>query len=312
MKMLALSDIQGNLAAVRKLRHQEKNEFDAVVVAGDIGGEKSDQIFEVLSTFECPVLYVYGNHDYDLDYDRSFGKQCTHLHMSMVNCGDITFTGLSGCTAQWGRNPIAEKLLNDVNQKHGDMFESHSDLIKEAASQQRKMKGAAYELWTIYYRLIRRNNADESYEQDWENAWKEVLALNREALFDRIRSSGIDPRRVVIVSHERLSKLDENVPGVRCHIFGHRGEFKHTTVKGSEYVNVSELDRLLTVYPKDQGWSDKGQRNVNAGRYAIIEIEGVDQFALSRKELQFDSTNWETSDNTVIGPDWLPGEEAFA
>ena len=37
MRLLAFSDIHNNLVAVRKLRALEKNTFDAIVVAGDIG-----------------------------------------------------------------------------------------------------------------------------------------------------------------------------------------------------------------------------------------------------------------------------------
>ena len=64
MRVLALSDIQNDLVAVRKMRAQEiRNAFDAIVVAGDIGGEQEQDIFKILSTFRCPVLYVYGNWD---------------------------------------------------------------------------------------------------------------------------------------------------------------------------------------------------------------------------------------------------------
>ena len=83
-------------------------------------------------------------------------------------------------------------------------------------------------------------------------------------------------------------------------------------VVGTHCVNVSVLDRLLTVYPKSEGWSDKGRRNVNGGTYAIIETDGSEQFKVRCKELRFDSENWEIDQYTSVGPPWFPGEEAFA
>lgn len=41
MRLLALSDVHGNLVAARKMRAQEGNEFDAIVVAGDLGGDRA-------------------------------------------------------------------------------------------------------------------------------------------------------------------------------------------------------------------------------------------------------------------------------
>lgn len=61
MRFLVLSDIHNNLVAIQKIRAQESNSYDAVVVAGDIGSDSAHQIFEILATFSCPVLYVDGN-----------------------------------------------------------------------------------------------------------------------------------------------------------------------------------------------------------------------------------------------------------
>jgi len=42
MRLLAISDIHGNVEAVRRLRGRERNAFDAVVVAGDIGSDAAE------------------------------------------------------------------------------------------------------------------------------------------------------------------------------------------------------------------------------------------------------------------------------
>jgi predicted phosphodiesterase len=82
MRFLLVSDIHGNVTAVRKLRAMETNRFDAVVVAGDIGSKGAAETMGVLASFECPVLYVYGNWDRDLAYDANFGADCHHLHLA--------------------------------------------------------------------------------------------------------------------------------------------------------------------------------------------------------------------------------------
>jgi predicted phosphodiesterase len=63
MKILAVSDIHDQVVAVRELRGREQNEFDLVVLTGDIGGTHLDEIFDVLASFDCPLAYVLGNWD---------------------------------------------------------------------------------------------------------------------------------------------------------------------------------------------------------------------------------------------------------
>jgi hypothetical protein len=72
-RILAFSDIHNNVNAVRQLRARESNDYDALIVAGDIGSSAANEIFDVLRTFECPVLYVFGNWDRRLEHDRNFG-----------------------------------------------------------------------------------------------------------------------------------------------------------------------------------------------------------------------------------------------
>ncbi len=114
MKLLALSDIHGNVSAVRDLRAREENVFDGIIVAGDIGSDYAVEIFSILSTFHCPVFYVYGNHDWKLDYDAQFAEDCHHLHLNALSHGSLTLCGFSGCAANWGKNPLAEKALAAV------------------------------------------------------------------------------------------------------------------------------------------------------------------------------------------------------
>ena len=78
-RLLVLSDIHGCVPAVEAVVAIERGGgFDAAVVAGDIG-PNPDDFFRALAPLGCPVLYVYGNWDHELAYDRQFGAHAVHL-----------------------------------------------------------------------------------------------------------------------------------------------------------------------------------------------------------------------------------------
>jgi predicted phosphodiesterase len=95
MRILAISDIHNNVACVRKLRAQERNIFDVIAIPGDIGGERAAEIFSVLNTFCCPIVYVCGNWDHKLTSREPFGERCHLLHFNVVQIGGFFFTGCS-------------------------------------------------------------------------------------------------------------------------------------------------------------------------------------------------------------------------
>jgi Icc-related predicted phosphoesterase len=123
MKILALSDIHENLSCIRKLRGQEENLYDAIVVAGDIGNDISSEFFIQLSTFECPVFYVYGNWDNQLEYHPQHPINCRLLHMEILEANGYFFAGYSGCPTHWGNNPIAAELHSETKAKHRAILE---------------------------------------------------------------------------------------------------------------------------------------------------------------------------------------------
>jgi predicted phosphodiesterase len=102
-RILACSDIHNNIAAVRKLRSREANDCDAVIVAGDIGSKAAHEIFAVLRTFGCPVLFVLGNWDHGVGHRDDFGKGCHHLHLSPFRLGDLSIVGesIDGIDPTW-------------------------------------------------------------------------------------------------------------------------------------------------------------------------------------------------------------------
>jgi predicted phosphodiesterase len=137
MKLLAFSDIHHNLVAVRKLRACEKNSFDAIIVAGDIGNESTAEFFRILETFECPVMYVYGNWDNRLDYESSFGPRCHLIHSNVITVGEFSFTGFSGCPTDWGKNPVARSVYRRIESQNSGVVEGLKDGPKAAHRIQR-------------------------------------------------------------------------------------------------------------------------------------------------------------------------------
>ena len=96
MRILAVSDIHSNISCARKLRTQEDNRFDVIAIAGDIGRNHADEIFEILKSFRCPIVYINGNHD-DPSATRSaaFRSGCHLVHLNIVRVGPLNFTGFS-------------------------------------------------------------------------------------------------------------------------------------------------------------------------------------------------------------------------
>ena len=254
MRLLAFSDIHHNLEAVRGLRVLEKNSFDAVIVAGDIGSESAADIFKILMTFECPVLYVYGNWDHKLGYKKSFGANCHLIHWNAITVENISFTGFSGCPTHWGKNPVARKLYRQVETENKSVLEALRGGIKPASR-------------------VRRTKAYEKYTSQLRSARNEILKLNREGIGKAIKSAEIDPSRCVIVTHQRLTRLSEEAPGTLLHLFGHIHAFSEHTFKTTKYVNVAALDRPTFVRPPiSENWENEKYRTQNTGNYTIIEI----------------------------------------
>jgi predicted phosphodiesterase len=239
------------------LRASEENSFDAIIVAGDIGNESVTDFFEILATFKCPILYVYGNWDSRLGYKTSFGKQCHLIHSNVITIGNISFTGFSGCPTHWGKNPIAQS------------FQSQPDSMKS-----------------------------------------ETLKLNKENVSKVIRKAEVDPRRCVIITHERFARLSETIPGALLHLYGHIHTFSERTFKSTRCINVAALDRPVSARPRARKkWIKDDCRNFNAGNYAIIEINSL--LAINTRCVNFfcEYSNWiPLEDRQYHGIDWIPEE----
>lgn len=346
-KILAFSDVHLNLGCIRKLRAQEKNIFDAVVIAGDMGGVAMSEMISIVSTFECPVYYVYGNWDNQLGYEEKFGDQCSLLHLQVETVGGLFFAGFSGCPTHWGRNPVSLKFNKALQKKYAVLLKNieearnlakfefalirkqHEDRI---AQMEKAARGKSK--WPFISALIplepkceRKEKAVmKNYESfmkspEYKNYLNDALLThrkiehaNRQQLIDAIKLLKVDVGRLVLVTHERMYRIHEEIGGLGFHLFGHRHGFKHTVFKGTNYVNVSVLDNVRSVIPKKQGMklSKKSSEecfNVNAGNYCVIEIQQDGQNNIQCKELNIEE-GWELLDYQMSDV-WLPSEVQF-
>jgi len=291
MRLLAFSDIHHNLVAVRKLRALEKNSFDAIIVAGDIGSESAADFFEILATFKCPVMYVHGNWDNKLDYKTSFGRHCHLIHSNVITIGNISFTGFSGCPTHWGKNPIVRKFYRQIEVENRSLVDALRIGGRPA------------------YR-IRRTKAYQKYALQLQSARNEVLKLNRESIRKAVKKAEVDPRRCVIITHQRLTRLDEAVPGALLHLFGHIHTFSEHTFKTTKYVNVAALDHPVSVRPyTKETWGKGDCRNFNAGNYTTIEISSSQVLKIQCINLAHEYQNWiPLEDRRYNGIEWIPEE----
>ena len=266
MRLLAFSDIHHNLVAVRKLRASETNAFDAIVVAGDIGSASAGEFFKILSTFKCPVLYVFGNWDHELSYGKSYGSDCHLLHSNVVTIGGIHFTGFSGCPTNWGKNPIARRIFTNL----------------------RKTDTAGIRL-----------------------AKSSILKLNRESVRKAIGNASVDPRKCVVVTHERLARLSEEIPGTLLHLFGHIHSYSDRIYKGTRYIDVAALDRPVPVRPRaKKRWAVEDCRNVNAGNYVTIEFSSSQEMSARCVYMRREYPDWLPLEGSrAFGKDWIPEEK---
>jgi predicted phosphodiesterase len=270
MKILAISDIHNNVVCVRKLRSQERNDFDAIAIAGDVGSYRATEIFEVLRTFECPIVYVYGNWDHELTHKTRFGKDCHLVHLNVVKIGSLFFSGFSDFPR--GRDPVIKRVP-------------------------KRLTGTRY------------------------------IQKYRDALVDVIARSNADLRRTIVITHERVTRLGPRLPDLLLYLYGHVHTFAVSDSQGSKYVNVSALDRMIPVMPikrkkkrpaeftpEERKWIPYiGElRHVNAGNYAVIDIDGRGEVHVECRILHHAYEGWKA----VPEPRWfgaplVPEEATF-
>ena len=304
-RLLVFSDIHGAIPAVEALVAAEGRDFDGVVVAGDIG-DPPMEFFRALEPMGCPVFYVYGNWDHGLEYDRVFNDRSAHLHGKVAGVGDLQLVGFSGCEIQWGKNPTWVALRCEVDHAHRAVLERlaeaeaaderHRQRINEACdaeleavrskardkrrrSYKARLKAVEWKRWRLQNRdCCRQERVLDSpgygrYLAAKYEAVRAVASENRAEVTARIRGD-CDPARTILVSHERLYRLPEDVPGLGAHFFGHRHGFKVTSQHGTVFVNVSALDPFEGAHYGVVEWTESSGFSVTAknlpGRRALM------------------------------------------
>ena len=223
---------------------------------------------EILSTFNCPVLYVFGNWDHELSYNKVYADNCHLIHSNVVTIGGLHFTGFSGCPTNWGKNPIARRILTKIK--------------KADRAQLRVAKSS-------------------------------ILKLNRASVRKAIGSASVDPRKCVVVTHERLARLGEEIPGTLLHLFGHIHHYSDHIYKGTRYVDVATLDRPVPVRPRaKKRWTMEDCGNVNAGNYVTIEINSSQRISAECVYMRREYPDWlPLEDSRVLAKDWIPEEKRW-
>jgi hypothetical protein len=347
MKLLALSDIHSNLIAVRKMRAQERNVFDAIVIAGDLGGNAVEGLFGILKTFKCPIMYVYGNWDESLGYDLSFGTSARHLHMNAVEHEGFVFVGYSGCPANWGFNPIVSELLGGepIRMKPitADLEAAFLEYRRKRTKIDRKHERALARLNastvsrrdTLYRQQLKtligkqkseiaeakkpmarisssaEFNRHQTDTQKASGLKRDVLRLNRERLLETIQQSGAANHQLVIVTHERTPW--RYLGHASLHMFGHRHGFSDHIYKGTRFLNVSDLDDPITARPRNKRrWSYEDCRNINGGNYVIVEMGRSGIEAVKSVAVQREYEKWAPLKNRFVeGLECIPEEKIY-
>ena len=248
-KLLACSDIHNNIKAVRQLRAREGNDYDAVIVAGDLGSENTSEIFALFQSFECPVLYVYGNWDRRLEHDRNFGERCHHMHLSPARVGGLSIVGesIDGIDREW------EAFRSEI----GDVEPADVSAVQTSFRQQQ-----------------------------------------REKLRAMVEGEG--PERTIVVSHYRITKTQNLLPGVPLFLFGHIHRFEDRTFRGQRFVNVSALDNKVMVAPRRLPRTTREDyRLLNDGSYVVVSHEDTG-FAIEPKRFDPDFSNWARIEGIIL------------
>jgi predicted phosphodiesterase len=236
-RILTFSDIHGAVPAVVALVEAEPHNFDAVVVVGDIG-PRPIEFFRALELLSCPAFYVYGNWDGHLSYEHVFNKRFVHLHGAVASVGELQLVGFSGSGNQWGQNPLWRKHLDEVEYTHRAVLErlAAARIADQKAGSETEDRATR----------VRETRAFDKYAAAWRAAWKMTSERNRVELAERVRESHCHPSRFVLITHERLPRLQQELPGLGAHLFGHRHGFKVTKQRGTIFANVSSLDPWST------------------------------------------------------------------
>ena len=118
---------------------------------------------------------------------------------------------------------------------------------------------------------IKQSKAYQDYASDMRLCKSETLRLNRESIGRAVRKMKADSRNCIVMAHERIPRLNEELPGALLHLFGHIHQFSVRDFKGTKYVDVAALDRPNSIR-SIESVSVKKPVTTATGNYTKIEI----------------------------------------
>ena len=126
MKILATSDLHGEINAYKNLSHYGKNnDVDILVIAGDLtsysnNNNQENIIKEILNTINKPVLFIMGNDD---EYEWTSEKSTTNINMIEYKFEGISFVGYQFT------NPFVGGLFEKPEEEQAKDFKELSKVV---------------------------------------------------------------------------------------------------------------------------------------------------------------------------------------
>ena len=182
---MAFSEIRNNLGSLRLLREREENIFDCVAIAGDFGNDAFWEIIEIAKSFDCPVVFVCGNWNSEIEYDQNVGSHCHLFHLNVLDVEGFSFAGYSGVHAHWGRIPIAKIRYAECEQRQ---FVFRKNIFRFFTSGQNALRRKVPENKNSAKKLKQRSESKRgrAWFEDAKKTHKSILIENREHAFAAI------------------------------------------------------------------------------------------------------------------------------
>ncbi|WP_457741356.1 YfcE family phosphodiesterase [Thermococcus sp.] len=133
MRIAAISDIHGNRKNVRRLAETLNQEFEALLIAGDIthfsGAESARTVLEPLLEVGIKIVAVHGNCD-GRDVPELLEKLGISAHDKRVEIGKIGIVGVGGSNMTpfhtvWELSEDEIREILERNYQKGDVILSH-------------------------------------------------------------------------------------------------------------------------------------------------------------------------------------------
>jgi len=140
MKILAFTDIHGDLFALEEVRNKAKS-ADLAICLGDLSYFEHDIEFllEILNEFPVPVILLHGNHEMkeNLDFFCSYLANIEFVHQNVVKkkgfnfivYGGDGFSKVDSEFEKWGKSLENElKFESSILLLHGPPFNTNLDV----------------------------------------------------------------------------------------------------------------------------------------------------------------------------------------